>query len=521
MTLRFFVIIGTLVLMCFVTSLLVGYRYFFSLPAINNSIEDYQNRELLSLKIALEKEFIFLETLNYDYAVWDDTYNYMSDFDAEYIDSNFVGDTFYSLKIDGVFIYDLDFNMVYGQAYDYLKHTDFDVPDLDLRVNTINRAILPDIKASKSPSAMNQSGFLQTENGPIMFASHAIKQTDKTGEPVGNIVFVKKVRPSLIKSLAEIAQVVLDYTLVSDASSVDDIPTLQGELQGENIATQRKRVILDVNGKPMLIINIKHHHQTLPILFDHYLKLILFMFFAMSLLGFYIVNRYFIEPLINGASAINSMLIKNDLQPLRFSNQFLEMRVLISGFNALIKQVKEQNFKLEKISKIDGLTQIYNRRAFDEVIAAQWEQAKQAKGSFGVILVDVDHFKNYNDFYGHPEGDAVLKALAKKLKQVVKLNSGTVARYGGEEFILFFKQLSYQEFISISQQLLKDVDSLGLPHKASPVGEHLTISAGGAFVTESTLTSKNVSIQSLIKEADIMLYDAKKAGRNKALTKSL
>lgn len=91
MTLRFFVIIGTLILMCFVTSLLVGYRYFFSLPTINTSIEDYQNRELLSLKIALDKEFIFLETLNYDYAVWDDTYNYMADFDAEYVDSNFVG----------------------------------------------------------------------------------------------------------------------------------------------------------------------------------------------------------------------------------------------------------------------------------------------------------------------------------------------------------------------------------------------------------------------------------------------
>ena len=92
------------------------------------------------------------------------------------------------------------------------------------------------------------------------------------------------------------------------------------------------------------------------------------------------------------------MLVKNDLQPLRFTNQFLEMRVLISGFNALIKQVKEQNSKLEKISKIDGLTQIYNRRAFDEIIAAQWKQAQQQQNAFGVILLDVDHFKNYNDF---------------------------------------------------------------------------------------------------------------------------
>ena len=521
MTLRFFVIIGTLILMCFVTSLLVGYRYFFSLPTINTSIEDYQNRELLSLKIALDREFIFLETLNYDYAVWDDTYDYMADFDAEYVDSNFVGDTFYSLKIDGVFIYDVNFNMVYGQAYDYMKHTEFDAPDLDLQVNKLNRAIIPNPKAANDDNSLSHSGFLQTAGGPIMFASHVIKRTDKTGEPVGSIVFIKKVRPSLIKSLAEIAQVELSYTQIAHGSSLNDIATLKGSLQEEDIATQRKRVILDVNGKPLLALNIKHHHQTLPVLFDHYLKLILLMFFVMSLLGFYIVNRYFIEPLISGASAINSMLVKNDLQPLRFTNQFLEMRVLISGFNALIKQVKEQNSKLEKISKIDGLTQIYNRRAFDEIIAAQWKQAQQQQNAFGVILLDVDHFKNYNDFYGHQGGDNALQLLAGKLQKMAKQNTGTVARYGGEEFILFFKELSYEEFVNISQQLLLAVRELNLPHEASPVRKYLTISAGCVFATKETLSGNNVSIQSLIKEADIMLYEAKNSGRDKTSIKSI
>nr|WP_231613092.1 diguanylate cyclase [Pseudoalteromonas sp. SWXJZ94C] len=475
---------------------------------------------MLSLKIALDKEFIFLETLNYDYAVWDDTYNYMADFDAEYVDSNFVGDTFYSLKIDGVFIYDMNFNMVYGQAYDYIKHIEFDAPDLDLQVNKLNRTIIPNSKASEDDNSLRHSGFLQTEDGPVMFASHVIKRTDKTGEPVGSIVFIKKVRTSLIKSLAEIAQVELSYSKIEHASSLNNIVTLKGSLQGEDIATQRKRVILDVNGNPLLALNIKHHHQTLPVLFDHYLKLILLMFFVMSLLGFYIVNRYFIEPLINGASAINSMLVKNDLQPLRFTNQFLEMRVLISGFNALIKQVKEQNFKLEKISKIDGLTQIYNRRAFDEIIAAQWGQAQQQKSTFAVILLDVDHFKNYNDFYGHQGGDTALQLLADKLKQIAKLNTGTVARYGGEEFILFFKQLSYEEFVNISQQLLLAVKELNLPHEASPVREYLTISAGCVFATKETVASGNISTQLLIKEADEMLYEAKNSGRNKALTKA-
>lgn len=144
-----------------------------------------------------------------------------------------------------------------------------------------------------------------------------------------------------------------------------------------------------------------------------------------------------------------------------------------------------------------------------------------AKNAFGIILLDVDHFKNYNDFYGHQGGDNVLQALAQKLKQVAKQNTGTVARYGGEEFILFFKQLSYEEFVDISQQLLLAVRELNLPHEASPVRKYLTISAGCVFATKETLSSNNVSMQSLIKEADIMLYEAKNSGRDKTSIKSI
>ena len=187
MTLRFFVIIGTLILMCFVTSLLVSYRYFFTLPTINENIKDYQNRELLSLEIALNREFVFLKTLNYDYSVWDDSYDYMTSFDKDYIESNYVDDTFKSLKIDGVFIYDMNFKQVYGHTFDYIQEQSFELPEFDLNTHLPNRTILPYKK-----NTSERFGFLRTEHGPVMFASHVIQRTNKTGEPVGSIVFIKK-----------------------------------------------------------------------------------------------------------------------------------------------------------------------------------------------------------------------------------------------------------------------------------------------------------------------------------------
>ena len=354
-----------------------------------------------------------------------------------------------------------------------------------------------------------------------MFASHVIQRTNKTGEPVGSIVFIKKVRESQFAKMAEMAQVKLSYTLINKDSAPQKAVALSDGIQNEEIATERQRTLLDINGNPILLMDIKHHHQRIPVLFDQYLIIILLMFFIVSLIGFYIVNRFFITPLINGASAINLMLLKNDLQPLHFKNQFLEMRVLINGFNSLIKEVKKQNEQLEKISKIDELTQIYNRRAFEEIYTLQWHDAHNQKTTLGLMLIDVDYFKLYNDFYGHQEGDSALQALCGVLKETAKSNNGIAARYGGEEFIMLFNQLSFEQFELISQQLRKNVNALKLPHKGSKVSDVLTISVGCAFATAKAMDNESITAKSLIKDADVMLYEAKNTGRDRALIKSI
>lgn len=371
MSLRYFVITSILILMTMVTGLLVGYRYFFSLPNIEQSIEDYQNRELLSVKIALEREFVFLKTLNYDYAVWDDSYEFLQTLDSRYISSNFVDDTFKSLKIDGVFIYDMNFNLVYSKTHNYVQVNDFDAPEFNLQTHQKNKSILPLNYITPQNNSLQHSGFLKTQYGPVMFASHMIRKTNNTGEQIGAMVFIRKVRPSFIQKIAGVSQVDLTHSIPADGQFDTHLKKLTGSLQGGKIATQRRRVLLDINNEPLMLIDIKHYHQQLPILLDRDLLLTLIMFLLISLLGLFIINRYFIRPLISGAEALNKMLLRNTLSPLRMSNQFLELQVLIKGFNALFMQISEKNKELERISKIDGLTHLFNRRAFDEIFDQQ------------------------------------------------------------------------------------------------------------------------------------------------------
>ena len=521
MSLRYFVITSILILMTMVTGLLVGYRYFFSLPNIEQSIEDYQNRELLSVKIALEREFVFLKTLNYDYAVWDDSYEFLQTLDSRYISSNFVDDTFKSLKIDGVFIYDMNFNLVYSRTHNYVQVNDFDAPEFNLQTHQKNKSILPLNYITPQNNSLQHSGFLKTQYGPVMFASHMIRKTNNTGEQIGAMVFIRKVRPSFIQKIAGVSQVDLTHSIPADGQFDTHLKKLTGSLQGGKIATQRRRVLLDINNEPLMLIDIKHYHQQLPTLLDRDLLLTLLMFLLISLLGLFIINRYFIRPLISGAEALNKMLLRNTLSPLRMSNQFLELQVLIKGFNALFMQISEKNKELERISKIDGLTHLFNRRAFDEIFDQQWSEAKNERSTLTILLVDVDFFKQFNDVYGHQAGDAALQKVANVLNKTALLYQGVAARYGGEEFILLFNRLSDEQGVEVSNLLLNAIIDLHIDHIGSDIQNQLTISIGCVSINANSIIEQNIQPKSVIKTADELLYQAKKEGRNQIRFKSI
>ncbi|OLN22435.1 hypothetical protein BTO30_08965 [Domibacillus antri] len=165
--------------------------------------------------------------------------------------------------------------------------------------------------------------------------------------------------------------------------------------------------------------------------------------------------------------------------------------------------------KLLKLSSLDGLTKLYNRRVFDEVFQQEWRKSEEAKESIALLLIDVDFFKAYNDSYGHPEGDVCLKAIATVLKEEIK-QPCLPARYGGEEFAVILPDTTALEAAHIAQNICRRIEELAIPHEFSDIHSFVTVSIGVAVMTpEATLTPSM-----LVKITDDALYRAKRGGRN-------
>jgi len=175
------------------------------------------------------------------------------------------------------------------------------------------------------------------------------------------------------------------------------------------------------------------------------------------------------------------------------------------------KKLKRANKKLEEASYTDSLTTLYNRRYFNLVFDKEIKRAIRAKTQITFMMLDIDFFKQYNDTYGHIEGDNTLKKVANALKELLKRPSDYVFRLGGEEFGVLISDTDEKNSAEMAQNICESILSLQIQHKTSKVNEHVTISIG---VVTCKIGPSNDE-KNIIKCADEMLYEAKESGRNK------
>lgn len=181
---------------------------------------------------------------------------------------------------------------------------------------------------------------------------------------------------------------------------------------------------------------------------------------------------------------------------------------VISHQNITERKAAEEEVK--KLSRIDGLTNIPNRRAFDEFLKAEWKRCTRLKKTISLVLVDLDHFKLLNDTYGHQAGDECLVEIGSVLQRYANRPGDICARYGGEEFSIIWSETTLDQSRLLSKELLEKIESLKIDNKLSPLGGVLTASIG-----LSTMVPKVGGDEAeLIKAADSMLYRAKSKGRN-------
>ena len=173
--------------------------------------------------------------------------------------------------------------------------------------------------------------------------------------------------------------------------------------------------------------------------------------------------------------------------------------------------LQEANQKLEQLATHDGLTHSANRRYFDEYLQQEWQRMTREQQPLSLILLDVDCFKAYNDYFGHQQGDEGLVAIAQAIRQAVKRSVDLLARYGGEEFGVILPNTRRSGAESVAQAIQAEIKALRLPHPKSRVNDYLTVSMGIA----SVVPTPSQAAADLVAAADSALYQAKRRGRDR------
>lgn len=179
--------------------------------------------------------------------------------------------------------------------------------------------------------------------------------------------------------------------------------------------------------------------------------------------------------------------------------------------NESLIELERAKKQLEQLATIDSLTGIPNRRSIDDALQREWLKAARNAEPLAVMMIDIDHFKNYNDYYGHQAGDVCLKQVAQAIRASLRRPTDYVGRYGGEEFLVLLTHSDWEKAKNMAEKIFESVRLLNLPHLASPTSEIVTISAG----VNVMIPRPNLSVSVLIHQADEALYQAKHDGRNR------
>ncbi len=223
-------------------------------------------------------------------------------------------------------------------------------------------------------------------------------------------------------------------------------------------------------------------------------------------------RRFRRVPIVDDQDELSGIVNLEELQ--EAMNAALERRGrdLEVAVMARTAELQTANAKLEELSIRDGLTGLLNRRAMNDKLENVHDVSRRYGNPYSVALLDIDHFKTYNDALGHVAGDDAIREVAKLLQESVR-TSDTVYRYGGEEFLIVMPETGGDSVDLVAERIRQSVEECAIPHPESSVGPVVTISVGFTSVTRHTI-QRFASWHDVVEEADRALYRAKKSGRN-------
>lgn len=460
----------------------------------------------------LKNEFDRNHSYTKDWANWDETYNFMTEFDPEYVERNFSQDMIEDVGIIGMLFLTPEFKHHFSYHLDgqeeafqeliaiidkkkdlfltHLKKKNHLVYFYDERIQNYVTAIIYPITLTHDLTRSN--GYLITlDNIDADFI-----------EKIGNLVGSKpKLSINHDVSLLTCQAKKEDNTLCQQVFLLDKANALL-KISGLD---SEKQTFFEFSTKIERSLHLKTQQ-----VFRHALLAIFSIGIITLICIVILIRKIIVQPLTALTRSFRHLAFTKSLETAIEVKGPSEICLITQSANLMLKEIAELKHKLELLSRTDELTEVSNRRYFREIFEEYFKNCLEKQMPLSLLMTDIDYFKQYNDNYGHLAGDNCLKQVAAILKRNLKRSSDFIARYGGEEFIILLINTNVDELRQITATIIEDFKAAQIPHEFSAAAEYITCSFGGI----SYVPQQQEELRKMLKISDELLYQAKENGRN-------
>lgn len=490
-------------------------QHWFVSPGILQLEEQQAEQDLLRVRQAIDNEIRHLDTFCYDWAAWDDSYQFVRSRSPQYIASNLNLSSFQVNRLNLIFLYDRQGRLLEGASYELEEGKPL-VLTLFEGVTLPVALALP--KASgRELAALKRTGVIATEKGPLLLSVRPILTSDNQGPVGGTMVMGRLLNAALLEELAE--QTRFAFTFQQGVPAVG-----QGSLRFDKSDPQyliSYQPFADLHGRHDFLIRLetpRRIFQTVRKMNRHALHFLALASLVLVGLMSVALQHIVLGPICQLKEHARAIRTGGDLSTRLQLRRRDEIGQLANEFDTMMTEIDQKseelataNSELQRLSGEDAVTLLANRRQFDVCLDREWRCLLRQQRPLALLLCDIDFFKPYNDSYGHQQGDRCLRAVAQAIKEAAHRPADLVSRFGGEEFAVILVDADQEGALAVAESIRNAVRLLEIPHRASLVDRYVTLSVG----TASLVPQAELSPEHLIDWADQALYRAKRLGRNR------
>ncbi|MAP35529.1 MAG: response regulator [Halomonas sp.] len=497
---RFFAVLGGLLIVAMIALAVISKWLIF--PALQAEEHTAVQRELdrAERSLMLNQESLLAQAR--DWANWDDSYQFLEGSNPRYTEVNFSQQMFEDMNYHLMAFFTLA-----GDVH-FLAGLDPVTGRYQTCTAAVNRCgwMAPWVETMQSAIANQVDPItLYIEQWPAIVAASQILRTDESGPPNGWLFKVRAMDDAWLERMA-------DYTGLPISLNVTPYNAAKATeltFSGDQARASQQFPALGTNEAVSLEIELNRVQYLASLTTFRYILLwtagLMLLVIGMVLL---LLERMVLKPLRQLTAFTQSAGQLNDSNGLTQRRD--EIGILSRAFSEQLSCQQQLNAELLRMSTHDSLTELPNRRLFDQRLTLAVSQASADSEPLAVMMLDIDHFKLYNDYYGHQKGDECLQQVATALHGIANQHDFLIARTGGEEFSALLPGITPKEATEFANALIEAVDQLMLPHTTSPVSRYVTISLGIGMLEDSETSLPSA----VMGTADQALYLAKASGRH-------